>query len=130
VISDSPVIRAGIRVLMPDRSVTVIGDLEGPGELLNAVVDTDTRLVVAAPVDNGDLLFEAISALPARCATLVLLPVPGFRIQSSVLTSRLDIRCLPLTVDPPSFAPPSRRCSRGRLPYSPSRRSPPHPGAA
>lgn len=101
--SDSPVIRAGIRALMPARTAVVIGDLDGPGELLGAVAKTGTSLVVVAPVDNGDLLFETIGSLPARCATVALLPVPSFRIQSAMLTSRLNIRCLPLTVGPEEF---------------------------
>lgn len=98
VVSDSPLIRAGIRALMPAGRVAVVGDLEGPDELLDSVKKTATRVVIAAPVDNGDALFEVIGTLPARCAALALLAVPSFRIQSTVLTSRHAIRCLPLTV--------------------------------
>jgi DNA-binding NarL/FixJ family response regulator len=101
---------------MPARIVTVIGDLDGPGELLNTVVDTHARLVVAAPADNGDLLFEAIGELPARCATVALLPVPSFRIQSAVLTSRFDIRCLPLTVGPTEFRAAIEQVLNGEAP--------------
>ncbi len=72
-------------------------------ELLVSVKKTGTRVVIAAPVDNGDSLFEVIGTLPARCAAVALLAVPSFRIQSTVLTSRLAIRCLPLTVGRQEF---------------------------
>lgn len=116
VVSDSPVLRAGIRSLMPQHRVSVVGDLDGPEELLDSVARTGTRIVIAAPVDNGDPLFEAIGALPVRCAALALLPVASFRILSTVLMSRLDIRCLPLTVGREEFRGAIREILGGEAP--------------
>ena len=102
VVSESPALRAGIKAMVPARRLSVVGELEGPDQLLEAVAETRPRLVIAAPVDAGDELFETLGQLPDRCGALVLLAVPSFRIQSSVLTSR-DVRCLPLTVSRAEF---------------------------
>jgi DNA-binding CsgD family transcriptional regulator len=57
-------------------------------------------LVVAAPADGGgERLFRALADLPASCAAIVLLAVPGFRIQASTVTGRYNLVCLPLNVD-------------------------------
>ena len=54
--------------------------------------------MIAAPSDGGDeALFRALDALPAQCGAVVLLSVPGFRIQASALLHRFDIVCLPVT---------------------------------
>lgn len=98
VVSDSPLIRAGIRALMPHDRVEVVADLDGPDELLHSVKTTATQVVIAAPVDDGDALFAVIGTLPTHCTAIGLLAIPSFRIQSTVLTSRHAIRCLPLTV--------------------------------
>lgn len=97
-VSDSPVLRAGIQALMCDHGVEMIGELDGPGDLLESVRNTDTRIVIAAPVTGGEALYDAIESLPGRCATLVLLAVASFRIQSMTLADRRDVRCLPLTL--------------------------------
>jgi DNA-binding NarL/FixJ family response regulator len=97
VVSESPALRAGIKAMVPTRRLSVVGELDGPERLLDAVAETRARLVIGAPVDAGDSLFETLEQLPQHCASIVLLAVPSFRIQSSVLTSR-DVRCLPLTV--------------------------------
>lgn len=102
-VSDSPLLRAGIRALMPEHGVEVVGELEGPDELLDSVARTGTRIVIAAPVDSGDALFDAIGTLPVRCAAVALLAVPSFRIQSTMLMNRLEVRCLPLTVGRDEF---------------------------
>ena len=99
VLSDSPVMRAGVRALMPERSVQVVGELESWRRLDERVRATSTQLVVAAPVDGGDeRLFHALARLPAGCGAIVLLAVPGFRIQAEAVARRFDVVCLPLNV--------------------------------
>jgi DNA-binding NarL/FixJ family response regulator len=83
--------------MVPSGRLTVVGELERPEQLLEAVAETRPRIVIAAPVEVGDGLFETLDQLPERCDALVLMAVPSFRIQSSLCTSR-EVRCLPLTV--------------------------------
>jgi DNA-binding NarL/FixJ family response regulator len=100
VMSDSPVMRAGVRALLPERSVDVVAELDGWRALDVRVRDTSAQLVVAAPVDGGDeRLFRALDALPPGCGSIVLLAVPGFRIQADAVARRYDVVCLPLNVE-------------------------------
>ena len=98
-VSEGAVLRAGMRALAPRRAVSVVEELEHPADLLAAVSRHAASVVIAAPTDGGDEeLFRALDALPPACGAVVLLSVPGFRIQSTVLERRFDIVCLPLTV--------------------------------
>jgi DNA-binding NarL/FixJ family response regulator len=100
VLSDSPVMRAGVRALLPERSVQVVAELSGWPGLDERVRATSAQLVVAAPADGGDeRLFRALDALPPGCGAIVLLAVPGFRIQAEAVARRFDVVCLPLNVD-------------------------------
>jgi DNA-binding NarL/FixJ family response regulator len=100
VLSDSALLRAGVRALLPERGLRVVAELESPRRLRNAVGATAAQLVVAAPADGGDeRLFRTMADLPASCAAIVLLAVPGFRIQASTITSQYNLVCLPLNVD-------------------------------
>ena len=100
VLSDSPVLRAGVRALLPERSVQVVAELDRSRALEERVRVTSAQLVVAAPVDGGDeRLFRVLDRLPAGCASIVLLAVPGFRIQADAVARRFDVVCLPLNVE-------------------------------
>jgi DNA-binding NarL/FixJ family response regulator len=99
VLSDSPVMRAGVRALLPERSVQVVAELDRWRVLEERVRKTSAQLVVAAPVDGGDeRLFHTLDRLPPGCASIVLLAVPGFRIQADAVARRFDVVCLPLNV--------------------------------
>ncbi len=100
VLSDSALLRAGVRALLPERGLRVIAELDAPRRLPDAVAATAAQLVVAVPSDGGDeRLFRTLADLPAGCAAIVLLAVPGFRIQASTLTSQYSLVCLPLNVN-------------------------------
>jgi NarL family two-component system response regulator LiaR len=100
VLSDSALLRAGVRALLPERGLRVIAELDSPRRLQDAVSATAAQLVVAAPADGGDeRLFRALAEVPASCAAIVLLAVPGFRIQASTITGQYNLVCLPLNVD-------------------------------
>jgi DNA-binding NarL/FixJ family response regulator len=97
VVSDAPLLRAGLRALLPQRGVEIVDELDGPERLLERARATAAQLVVAAPADGGgDELFAALHDLPGDCAAIVLLAVPGFRIQADALAARFDLVCLPL----------------------------------
>ena len=99
-LSDSPVMRAGLRSMMPNRGVQVVAELDRWERLLDRARTTAAQIVVAAPVESAaDDLFRTLDALPRGCAAVVLLAVPGFRIQAHALTSRYDVVCLPLNVE-------------------------------
>jgi DNA-binding NarL/FixJ family response regulator len=100
VLSDSALLRAGVRALLPERGLRVVAELESPRRLRDAVDAAAAQLVVAAPADGGDeRLFRTLADLPASCAAIVLLAVPGFRIQASTITGRYHLVCLPLNVN-------------------------------
>jgi DNA-binding NarL/FixJ family response regulator len=100
VLSDSALLRAGVRALLPERGLRVVAELESPRRLRDAVRAAAAQLVVSAPADGGDeRLFRTLADLPASCASIVLLAVPGFRIQASTITSQYNLVCLPLNVD-------------------------------
>jgi DNA-binding NarL/FixJ family response regulator len=113
VLSDSPLMRAGVRALLPQRSVQVVAELDGWRPLGERVRATSAQLVVAAPVDGGDeRLFRALDRLPPGCGSIVLLAVPGFRIQADAVARRFqDVVCLPLNVEPEEL----HACIRGVL---------------
>ena len=93
-LSDSAVMRAGV------RGVQVVGELDGWRRLAEQVRANAAQLVIAAPADGGDdRLFRALRDLPAGCRSIVLLAVPGFRIQADAVARRFDIACLPLNVE-------------------------------
>jgi DNA-binding NarL/FixJ family response regulator len=120
VLSDSALLRAGVRALLPERGLRVIAELESPRRLPDAVRATAAQLVVAAPADGGDEgLFATLASLPAGCAAIVLLAVPGFRIQASTITGQYNLVCLPLNVNRDELAACVRRAlmsdERGEL---------------
>lgn len=91
--------RAGLRALAPRRALTIVHELDAPEGLLETVLHHSATVVLAAPSDGGDeSLFRALDDLPAECGVVVLLSVPGFRIQATALQHRFDIVCLPMTV--------------------------------
>ena len=113
VLSDSPVMRAGVRAMLPQRSLQVVAELDGWRALEERVRKTSAQLVVAAPVDGGDeRLFRTLDRLPPGCGSIVLLAVPGFRIQADAVARRFqDVVCLPLNVGPEEL----HACIRGVL---------------
>jgi DNA-binding CsgD family transcriptional regulator len=91
--------RAGLQWLMPDRGVHVVAGLDRWEGLMVRARATAAQLVVAAPVASAtEALFRGLDDLPPGCAAVVLLAVPGFRIQAHAVTSRYDVVCLPLDV--------------------------------
>lgn len=101
VLSDSSVMRAGLRLLLPVCGVRVAGELEARGRLHDSIRATAAQLVIAAPGDGrgDDALFAALAALPEACGSIVLLAVPGFRIQATTVSRRFDVACLPVNVE-------------------------------
>jgi len=96
-LSDSPMMRAGLRFLLPTREVQAVAELEHHRGLLERVRATAAQLVLAAPACGGhDELFATLDALPSDCGAIVLLAVPAFRIQANAVTTRFDVLCLPL----------------------------------
>ena len=90
--------RAGLRTLIPRRAVGIAEELDAPEGLLEAVRATGATLVIAAPRDGDAKGCSARSTRsPPQCGAVVLLSVPGFRIQASALLHRFDIVCLPVT---------------------------------
>jgi DNA-binding NarL/FixJ family response regulator len=103
-VSDSPVLMAGMRSLMPERGVQVVAELDGGERVLESVGTNSAQFVIAAPADGGnEELFGVLEALPANCTAIVLLAVPGFRIQANALSNRFDVVCLPLNVGRDAF---------------------------
>ena len=99
-LSDGAVMRAGLRAMLPERGFDVVAELEDQERLLERVQATRAQLVLAAPAAGGhEALFRALDALPAGCAAIVLLAVPGFRIQASTVGARYDVLCLPLNAE-------------------------------
>jgi DNA-binding NarL/FixJ family response regulator len=100
--SESPLLRLGMRQLVNRcHAVQVAADLAKHVGLAQAVDAVRGQLVVAAPVDGGsEPLYRALERLPGRCRVVLLLAVPGFKIQANALQKDYGFTCLPLDVEP------------------------------
>jgi DNA-binding NarL/FixJ family response regulator len=114
IMSESPLMRAGLRWLMHDRGVQVVAGLDRWEGLIVRARATAVQLVVAAPVASAtEALFRALDDLPPGCAAVVLLAVPGFRIQARAVMSRYEVVCLPLDVGRDELHSGMRRALQG-----------------
>jgi DNA-binding NarL/FixJ family response regulator len=100
--SESPLLRIGMRALIGRcRAVQVAAELDSHHRLARAVEAVRGQLVVVAPADGGsEALFRTLDGLPPGCRVVILLALPGFKIQSNSLRQTYGFTCLPLDVDP------------------------------
>jgi DNA-binding NarL/FixJ family response regulator len=96
-VSDSPLLRAGLHALMPERGIEVVAEVSELARLKETVSRNSAQLVIAAPSDGGDdELFQLLDELRPSTAAIVLLAVPGFRIRANAVSTRFDVVCMPL----------------------------------
>lgn len=75
----------------------MVGELDAPAPLDDAVRDTEAHVVLAAPVgSNSEGFYAALRRLPNGCPALVILGVARFRIRAATLRRRYGLRSLPL----------------------------------
>ena len=100
VLSGSELLRAGLVTLGSTTGLEVVGELDSPDALDDAVRRKSPHVVLAAPVSSdSDSCYLALRRLPDECRALVLLGVPGFRMRAEVVRRRHGLMCLPLDAD-------------------------------
>lgn len=121
VISDSPVLRAGLVALAGAPLLEVGAQVADPARLCVAVQATRAQVVLAAPV-NGSVepTCAALLELPAGCGALVLLAGSCYRIQASTLSRRYGCWCLPLHAGARVLDGALRTLLRADVPVRPS----------
>jgi DNA-binding NarL/FixJ family response regulator len=100
VLSGSELLRAGLVTLGSATGLEIVGELDSPDGLGDAVQDKSAHVVLAAPVSSdSEACYLALRRLPDGCRALVLLGVPGFRMRAEVVRRRHGLSCLPLDAD-------------------------------
>ncbi len=99
--SESPVIVAGLRVLVTAAGFEVVGVIHDTTRLVAGVRAKRVCAVLVAPMDGlGDGIQSLLSGELASIRTVVLLPPAGALIHSSTMQGSGDNVVLPLTAQP------------------------------
>ncbi len=99
VVSDGPILRAGLLSLAADAGAEVVAEVDTPAGLDEIAESSGAQVVLAAPVaGDGEDFYAALRHMRTKRPALVMLAVPGYRMRAGTLRRRHGLSAVPLDV--------------------------------